>query len=217
MNFHDSMNSNYDDDSDEEFRKECIRDEKMRIQTKINKLNAEKRHEKTETYVFYVYHEALLQPDSNDCEACNILNENERLEAHDNYIYGDNNEARQKLFNTDVSVRQKFIVNIKPTTRKLFNDEKGVSIFGVDRLAEICTDTIIDNRNSELDDEPSELDNDETIEYTNESVLVYFDEENIERDAYEYFKENNMHETSVGYMRTCMGEWGTGGFGDRRI
>ncbi len=212
MNFYDFMNSNYDDDSDEEFREKCIRDEKMRLQEKNNKFKAEKINEKTETYVFYVYHEALLQPVSDDCEACLLLNENERLEAHDNYMYGDNNEARQKLFNTDVSVRQKFIVNIKPTTRTLFNDEKGV-----DRLAEICTDTIIDNRNSELDDEPSELDNDETIEYTEESLLVYFDEENIERDAYEYFKENNMHETSVGYMSTCTGEWGTGGFGDRRI
>ena len=188
-------------DSDEEFRDECIKEEKMRIQTKINKHKAEKKNEKTETYVFYVYHEAMLQPDTKNCEACNILDENERLEAHENYIYEDYNEARRKLFNTDVSVRQKFIVNIKPTTRKLFNEE------GLDKLAELCTDTIIDNKNSDSDDELSELDNEETIEYTNESLLVYFDEENIERDAYEYFKQNNMHETSVGYVRTCMGEW----------
>jgi len=206
MDFYKFMINNYDDDdsddSREKFRKECEKDEKMRIQTKINKLNAEKRHEKTETYVFYVYHEALLQPVSDDCEACLLLNENERLEAHDNYMYGDNNEARQKLFNTDISVRQKFIVHIKPTTRTLFNDGEGVN-----RLADLCTDTIIDNENSELDDDPSELDNEESIEYTEESLLVYFDEENIERDAYEYFKKNNMHETSVGYMSTCTGEW----------
>ena len=38
-------------------------------------------------------------------------------------------------------------------------------------------------------------------------IKVYFDEENIERDAYEYFKQNNIHETSIGYVRTCLGEW----------
>ena len=87
MNFYDFMINNYDDDSDENFRNEYIKEENMRIQTKINKHKAEKAHEKTETYIFYVYHEAMLQPDLNDCEACNILNENERLDAHDYYIY----------------------------------------------------------------------------------------------------------------------------------
>ena len=202
MNFYDFMINHYDDDSEEEFRDECNRIEELKRQEKINKHKAEKRNEKTETYVFYVYHEAMLQPDTKNCEACLLLNENERLEAHDNYIYEDYNEARRKLFNTDVSVRQKFIVNIKPTTRKLFNDEEGANKF-----AELCTDTIIDNAISDSDDELSELDYEETIEYTNESLLVYFDEENIERDAYEYFKQNNMHETSIGYVRTCMGEW----------
>ena len=144
----------------------------------------------------------MLQPDTKNCEACLLLNENERLETHDNYIYEDYNEARRKLFNTDVSVRQKFIVNIKPTTRKLFNDEEGANKF-----AELCTDTIIDNPFTDSDDELSELDNEETIEYTNESLLVYFDEENIEKDAYEYFKQHKIHETSVGYVRTCLGEW----------
>lgn len=200
MNVYGFQVNNYDD-SDEDYRNKWMKEEKMRIQTKINKLKAEKRNEKTETYVFYVYHDAILQPEINDCETCNILDENDRLKAHETYIY-ENNEAKQKLFNTDVSIKQKYIVNIKPTTRKLFNDEEGAN-----RFAELCTDTIINNANSKPDDKLTELDNDETIEYANESLLVYFDEENIEKDAYEYFKQNNIHETSVGYERTCLGKW----------
>ena len=201
MNVYGFQVTNFDDVSEEDYRNKWMKEEKMRIQTKINKLKAEKKNEKTETYVFYVYHEAMLQPEINDCEACNILDENERLKVHETYIY-ENNEAKQKLFDIDVDVRQKYIVNIKPTTRKLFNDEEGAN-----RFAELCTDTIINNANSKTDDKLTELDNDETIEYANESLLVYFDEENIEKDAYEYFKQNNIHETSVGYERTCLGKW----------
>ena len=201
MNVYGFQVTNFDDVSEEDYRNKWMKEEKMRIQTKINKLKAEKRNEKTETYVFYVYHEAMLQPEINDCEACNILDENERLKVHETYIY-ENNEAKQKLFDIDVDVRQKYIVNIKPTTRKLFNDEEGAN-----RFAEICTDTIINNANSIADDKLSELDNDETIEYANENLLVYFDEEDIERNAYEYFKQNNIHETYIGYVRTCLGKW----------
>ena len=195
------MIDNYDEDSEEDIRDRWIKEDNMRNLQKVNKHKAEKRNEKTETYIFYVYHEAMLDPNFNDCETCNSLNENDRLKAHNHYIYEDN-EARQKLLNADICVRQQYIVNIKPTTRKLFNDEKGLY-----RFAELCTDTTLDTKFSESDDLLLELDNEETIKYTNENSLVYFDEEDIKSDAYEYFKKNNIHETVIGYIRTCIGEW----------
>ncbi len=202
MEFFDFMTNTYDEDSEEDIRNKWTKEDNMRKLQKINKHKAEKKNEKIETYVFYVYHEAMLEPDFNDCQACNNLNDNDRLEAHNYYIYKDN-EARQKLLNADICVRQQYIVNIKPTTRKLFNDEAGLY-----RFANLCTDTTLDKKFSESDDQLLELDNEETIKYTNENSLIYFDEENnIKSDAYEYFKKNNIHETSIGYIRTCIGEW----------
>jgi len=49
MNIYDFRVTNYDDDSEEEFRNKLIKEDKMRIKTKINKIKAEKIHEKTET------------------------------------------------------------------------------------------------------------------------------------------------------------------------
>jgi hypothetical protein len=202
MSFYDFMTRNYyDDDSEEEFRNDSMRRVKLERQYKINKHKAEKRKEKPESYVFYVYHKAMLQPDSNNCETCNSLNKNERLKAHNNYEY-EENEGRKRLMDIDVYIRQRFTVNIKPKTRELFNNEEGVS-----RLAELCANTFLDDESSDTEDEFSELDQEEHIEYTDESLLVCFDEETIERDCYEYFKKYDIHETSVGCVRTCMGDW----------
>jgi len=192
----------YDDDSEEEFRNECIQRLKLERLDKINKHKAEKRKENPKSYIFYVYHEAMLQPDSKNCETCNSLNKDERSKAHNNYEY-EENEGRKRLMDIDVYIRQRFTINIKPKTRDLFNNEEGVS-----RLAELCAKTFLDDESSDTeDDDLSELDQEESIEYTNESLLVCFDEETIERDAYEYFKKYDIHETFVGCIRTCMGDW----------
>lgn len=154
-------------------------------------------YEDAEWYVFYCYYTAILEEDEDNCVACEDLPPSENGEDAPDEHYDYNHLDCDALNNVAVFIRKKFCAQLKPNTRVKCNN-----LDGLYALADLCS------WNEWNSNEYGKLADYEYVEDAYDSLLVCYDENEVEMDAYNYFRTYGIHMSLSGASEIAFAEWG---------